>query len=125
MVKEYNGYKDLRVYQVSYALAMDIFRETKSFPVEEKYSMIDQIRRSSRSVPAQISEAWKKRVYQKAFVSKLTDCSSEAAEVQVWLDMSHDCGYLSKEKHQAFSEKCNEISRMLFAMIHNPEKFCH
>jgi len=80
---------------------------------------------SSRSVVASIAEAWKKRKYEKAFVSKLVDSASEAAEVDVWLDMCHDCGYLSTERHQYFSEKYDMVSRMLSTMIDRPERFCH
>jgi four helix bundle protein len=124
MDREYKGFKDLRVYQLSYNLAMEIFKDTRNFPVEEKYSLTDQIRRCSRSVAAQLAEAWKKRKYEKAFVSKLIDCSSEAAEAQVWLDMSLECGYLTKEKHKQFYEKYDEVNKMLYSMITHPEKFC-
>jgi four helix bundle protein len=120
----YRGYRDLKVYQLSYALAMDVFRETRSFPVEERYSLVDQLRRSSRSIVANIAEAWKKRRYEKMFVSKLTDCSGEAAEVEVWLDFSLDCGYLTKDKHEHFVARYDEVSRMLYSMIDQPEKFC-
>lgn len=102
---KYRGYKDLKVYQLAYALAMDIFQETKRFPPDERYSLTDQLRRSSRSITANLAEAWKKRKYEKAFVSKLVDCSGEAAEVEVWLDLSLDCGYLPKEKHEHFVSK--------------------
>lgn len=126
MAKEgsrYRGYKDLRVYQLAYQLAMEIFQETKSFPAEERYSLTDQLRRSSRSVPSNLAEAWKKRKYEKAFVSKLVDCSSEAAEVEVWLDFSHDCGYMKKDRYLHLAEKYDEIGRMLYSMINQPEKF--
>ncbi len=83
---KYNGYKDLKVFQLAYKLAMDIFEITKSFPKEEKYSLVDQVRRSSRSVPANIAEAWKKRLYPKMFVSKIIDAAGEAGETEVWLD---------------------------------------
>ena len=119
----YRGYKDLRVYQLAYALAMEVFHETKTFPPEEKYSLIDQIRRSSRSIPTNLAEAWKKRKYEKAFVSKLVDCSSEAAEVEVWLDFSRDCGYLRKDRYEYFAGKYDEIGRMLYSMINQPGKF--
>ncbi len=121
---QYKGYKDLIVYQLAYSLAMEVFRETKRFPVEERYSLVDQLRRSSRSIAANIAEAWKKRKYEKLFVSKLIDCSGEAAEVEVWLDLSLDCGYLPKEKHEHFVGRYDEVSRMLYSMINQPEKFC-
>jgi len=79
----YQGYRDLIVFQMAYELALTIHQVTKSFPVEEKYSLVDQIRRSSRSVPANLAEAWEKRRYKKAFISKLTDCSGEAGETEV------------------------------------------
>ena len=122
---KYRGYKDLKVYQLAYALAMDIFQETKRFPPDERYSLTDQLRRSSRSITANLAEAWKKRKYEKAFLSKLVDCSGEAAEVEVWLDLSLDCGYLPKEKHEHFVSKYDEVGRMLYSMINQPEKFCH
>ena len=89
-MSEYNGYRDLKVYQMAYDLALDIHKITNSFPKEEKYSITDQIRRSSRSVVANLAEAWKKRNYEKAFISKLTDCTGEAGETEVWLDFSKD-----------------------------------
>ena len=119
----YHGYKDLRVYQLSYTLAMEIFTETRGYPADERYSLVDQIRRSSRSIPANIAEAWKKRKYEKAFVSKLSDCSGEAAEVEVWLDFSLDCGYIQKNRHKHFADGYDEVNRMLYSMISQPEKF--
>ena len=91
--RKYNGYRDLKVFQLSYSLAMEIFEITKSFPKEEKYSIVDQIRRSSRSIPANIAEAWKKRNYPKMFVSKIIDAAGEAGETEVWLDVCKDAGY--------------------------------
>ncbi len=122
---QYRGFKDLKVYQLAYSLALEIFHITKQFPREELYSLTDQIRRSSRSVAASIAEAWKKRKYEKAFVSKLVDSSAEAAEVDVWLDMSRDCGYLSPERHHYFASKYDEVGRMLHSMIEHPDRFCH
>jgi four helix bundle protein len=86
----YHGYRDLKVYQLAYQLALEIHEITKSFPKEEKYSLTDQIRRSSRSIPTNLAEAWKKRRYEKAFISKLIDCAGEAGETEVWLDFSKD-----------------------------------
>ena len=96
----YRGYKDLKVYQLSYQLALEIQELTARFPREERYSLIDQIRRSSRSVPANLAEAWKKRRYEKAFISKIIDCAGEAGETEVWLDFSKDVGYLESAKHK-------------------------
>ncbi len=120
----YRGYKDLKVFQLSYKLAIDIFQITKGFPKEEKYSLTDQIRRSSRSVAANIAEAWKKRIYPKMFVSKIIDAAGEAGETEVWLDIARDAGYLSVEEHRELSEGYDEVNRMLFAMTERPEKFC-
>lgn len=121
----YRGFRDLMVYQLSYKLAMEIFEETKHFPKEEKYSLVDQIRRSSRSIPANISEAWKKRRYPKLFVSKLIDSYGEEGETEVWLGMSFDFGYIRKEKHQYYLTKYEEVSKMLNSMSNNPKKFCN
>jgi len=121
----YRGYRDLKVYQVSYSLAQEIFETTKSFPPEERYSLTDQIRRSSRSIPANIAEAWRKRKYEKAFVSKLVDCAAETAEVEVWLDMCKDCKYMNSERHEYLMMKFEEVGKMLHSMIDQPEKFCH
>ena len=121
----YRGYRDLRVYQLSYELAIRIFELTRAFPKEEKYSLVDQVRRSSRSVAVNISEAWYRRKYPKAFISKLVDVSGEAGETQVWLDFSLDHGYLVRDQHQYLSDKYSEVSKMLNSMINQPEKFCH
>ena len=120
----YRGYKDLKVFQLSYKLALEIFQATKSFPSEEKFSLTDQIRRSSRSITANIAEAWKKRIYPKMFVSKIVDAAGEAGETEVWLDISKDSGYLSIEKYEDLISAYDEVNRMLFGMIEKPEKFC-
>ena len=87
------GYRDLKVYELAYKLAMEIFNESKSFPKEERYSLTDQIRRSSRSVATNIAEGYRKRRYPNMFVSKMADADSEGTETQVWLDFAQDCGY--------------------------------
>ena len=122
---QYRGYRDLKVYQLSYSLALEIFEATKPFPSEERYSLTDQIRRSSRSVPANIAEAWRRRDYRNAFVNKLTDSSTEAAETEVWLDFCRDFHYMTAERQEYFSAKYEEIGKMLNSMIQQPEKFCH
>ena len=124
MNSQYNGYRDLKVYQKAYKLAMEIYEETKRFPLEEKFSLTDQIRRSSRSIPANLAEAWKKRIYPKLFVSKLIDCAGEAGETEVWLDFARDAKYLDIEKYNLLYSSYNEINRMLNSMINTPEKFC-
>ena len=125
MIAQYRGYRDLRVYQVAYALALEIHEVSKSFPHEERYSMTDQIRRASRSVVANIAEAWRRRKYEKSFISKLIDSSSEEAEVEVWLEMCKDCGYITVASHDEFLAKYEEVGKMLTSMISHPEKFCH
>jgi len=118
------GFRDLIVHQKSFALAMEIFEITKTFPKEERYSLTDQIRRSSRSIPANIAESWAKRIYPKVFVNKLADALGEENETEVWLDFSRDCDYITSEKHDDLIEKYDEVRRMLISMINTPEKFC-
>jgi len=122
---EYKGYKDLIVYQKSYSLAMEIFEITKSFPREERYSLTDQIRRSSRAVPANISSAWVKRKYPKSFISKLSDSEAEAAETQVWLDFSFKCSYIDKETYDKLFEYYDNIIGKLVNMSLQPEKWIY
>ena len=121
---EYKGFRDLKVYQLSYQLALEIFQISKDFPKEEKYSLTDQIRRSSRSIPSNIAEAWRKRKYRKHFVSKLVDSIAEESETEVWLDFSRDLNYIDNAKHDFFLSKYDEVARMLNSMIEHPEKFC-
>ncbi len=121
---KYRGYRDLKVYQLAYELALEIQNITKTFPKEEKYSLVDQIRRSSRSVPTNLAEAWKKRRYEKAFISKLIDCAGEAGETEVWLDFSKDFGYLEEKKYQELLSKYDEVDRMLYGMMDKSDKFC-
>jgi four helix bundle protein len=118
-----NSAKDLKVYQKAYALAMEIFRSSRDWPVEEKYSLTDQIRRSSRSVCANMREAWAKRRYEAHFISKLTDADGENAETDTWLDFARDCGYLSFEEHKRFAADCEQIGAMLGSMLNNPAPF--
>lgn len=118
-----HGHRDLKVFQLAYKLAMEIFSESKIFPKEERYSLTDQIRRSSRSVAANIAEGFRKRQYPNMFVSKLADSDAEATETQVWLDFASDCGYMSSERHQYFVRGYEEIGRMLSSMMCDPEKF--
>ncbi len=117
------GFRDLIVYQKAYELGMDIFYMTKDFPTEERYSLTDQIRRSSRSVSANIAEAWAKKLYVKHFVSKLSDSLGEEYETEVWLDYAKDCGYIEDEKHKVLIEKYDEVRKMLIKMIKEPERF--
>jgi len=112
-----------RVYQLANKLAMQIFNETKTFSNDERYSMTSQIRRSSRSVAANLAEGHRKRHYPNMFASKLADCDAEATETQVWLDFARDCGYSSQERHKEVAAGYDELGRMLSSMIANPEKF--
>jgi len=125
MVKEYKGYRDLKVYQLAFKLAVQIFNLTKTFPREEKYSLVDQIRRSSRSVSTNIAEAWYKRKYPKAFINKLIDSAGEAAETEVWIDFSFEFHYINEEQKNYYNQGYAEIGKMLNSMINQPEKFCH
>jgi len=125
MSGNYRGYRDLNVYSVAYQLALEIHEVSKRYPKEERYSLIDQIRRSSRSVPANLAEAWKKRRYEKAFVSKLIDCAGEAGETEVWLDFSRDFEYIEEAQHQYLMQRYDEVNRMLYGMIEKADKFCH
>ena len=117
------GHRDLKVFQLSYRLAMEIFNLSRNFPREEVYSLTDQIRRSSRSVAANLAEGFRKRRYPNMFINKLTDCDGEATETQVWLDFALDCGYLSKENHQKLIDGYAEVGRMLQGMMSNPNRF--
>ena len=117
------GHKDLKVFQMAYRLAMEIFHLTKNFPVEERYSLTDQIRRSSRSVAVNIGEGYRKRQYPKMFVNKLSDSDGEATETQIWLEFSKDCSYLSVENYERLTREYEEVGRMLGGMILHPEKF--
>jgi four helix bundle protein len=121
--RQAQGYKDLRVYQTAYTLAMEIFRLSRAFPQEERFSLTSQIRRSSRSVVANLAEGYRKRQYPNMFVSKLADSDAEATETAVWLDFARDSGYLSLENYQHLTEGYSEVGKMLNGMITHPEKF--
>lgn len=117
------SHKELIVYQLAFKVSMEIFVLTKNFPKEELFAMTSQIRGSSRSVCANIAEAFRKRRYEKAFVSKLSDSEGEAAETQVWLDYSLECGYLQKEKYQNLFDEYEKIIGMLVNMMNHPENW--
>ena len=116
-------FRDLIVYQKAYKLAMDIFERTKKFPPEEKYSLTDQIRRSSRSVCVNFVEAYRRKKYKAHFVSKLTDSSTENAETEVWLNFSKDCNYIEIGEFDDFKSRNDEVGKILWHMIENPDKF--
>ncbi len=114
---------DLDVYRRAFYAGMQIFELTKSFPKDELYSLTDQIRRSSRSVCANLAEAWRKRRYEKSFVAKLSDAEAEAAETQVWIEFSVKCGYLTPESARELYTEYNEIIAMIVAMIIHKDKW--
>ena len=117
------GFKDLIVYKKAFQLACDIFQMTLKFPKEEKYSLTDQIRRSSRSVCANLAEAYRKKVYPKYYFLKLTDCQGENSETLVWLDFSSQCQYIPEEVYKQLVELNNEVGKLLSYMFNNPDKF--
>ncbi len=118
------GFRDLIVYQESRQLQREILRFTKTFPQEEMFSLADQIRRSSRSIGANIMEAWAKRRYEKHFISKLTDSDGEQMETQHWIETALECGYVDQNTSSQLTDKCLEIGRMLGGMMDKAEMFC-
>jgi len=118
-----NSAKELEVYQTAYNLSMQIFEISKRFPVEERWALTGQIRRSSRSVCMNLREAWAKRRYEAHFVSKLTDCDGESNETDTSLDFARDCGYLSDSEHKDLAERNRAVGRILGSMIKNPRPF--
>jgi len=118
------NFKDLAVYKLSSEACMDIFKLTKQFPSEEKYSLTDQIRRSSRSVGAQVAEAWGKRRYEKHFISILTDADGEQLETQHWIETSYSCSYISKDTCENLLKRYVSIGKMLNSMIDKSDRFC-
>jgi four helix bundle protein len=119
-----NNYKNLEVYLLSRSLASNIYLLTKKFPKEEMFSLTDQIRRSSRSVGAQIAESWAKRRYEKHFISKLTDADAEILETQHWIEIAFDLQLISEEELAKVLNDCASINRMLNSMINKSSQFC-
>lgn len=119
-----NSFRDLEVYKYARELAKEIFVLTQKFPKEETFSLIDQVRRSSRSVGAQISEAWAKRRYEKHFISKLTDADGEQQETQHWLESAFDCSYIEKSILEDLLDRYKSIGKMLNSMINKSHLFC-
>jgi four helix bundle protein len=117
-------YKDLRVYSAAFEAAMALFQLSNGWPKDERYSLTDQARRSSRSVCANIAEAWRRRLYVASFVSKLSDANAEAGETQVWLDFALACGYLDEATHHKLYHSYGQVSGGLIKMIANPEGWC-
>src|SRR3989338_10927981 len=116
--------RELKVYRLGFDTAMEIFDVAKSYPLEEKYSLSDQIRRSSRSVCSNLAEAWRKRKYPAVFINKLTDSYQEAAETQTWLEFALKCGYITKESFLKLDEQYEHIFAMLVTMERKAETFC-
>ena len=117
------AFQDLLAFKKSFALSMRIFNISKNFPKEETYSLTDQIRRSSRSVSVNISEAYRKRPYPKHFISKLTDSDAENSETQTWLLFAKECNYIDESTFDEFNSETKEIGRLINYMINNPNKF--
>lgn len=117
-------FRDLIVHRKARALARDVFDFTLTLPKDEEFSLKDQMRRASRSIGAQIAEAWAKRRYEKHFISKLTDADAEQMETQHWMDIALDCRYLDKTHYTHFIEQLEEINRMLHGMINKADAFC-
>lgn len=118
-----NRHTELEVYQKAFASAMEIFRESRGFPQEERYSLTDQVRRSSRSVCANITEAWRKRRYPASFVAKLSDAEGEAAETQTWLQFAVECEYIDRAKAKLLYAEYDAILGMIVRMISNPDSW--
>jgi four helix bundle protein len=123
MPERIESHRDLVVYRRSFDAAMMLFQYSKKFPREEAYSLTDQVRRSSRSVSANLTEAWRKRRYEAAFVSKLSDAETEAAETQTWIEYAVACNYLDSNTASQLAAIYDEIIRMIVAMISAPEKW--
>jgi four helix bundle protein len=123
-LKHADSFRDLIVYQKSRELQREVFKLTKLFPKEETYSLTDQVRRSSRSVGANITEAWAKRRYEKHFISKLTDSDGEQMETQHWIETALECEYIDQKTSDKLVDRCMEIGRMLNGMMDKTEMFC-
>lgn len=124
MKQKINSVRDLEVYKLAFATAMEIYEISKSFPKEEVYSLTDQIRRSSRSVCSNLAEAWRKRKYLAVFINKLSDSESEAAETQTWLEFALACKYINQELFDKFDDQYEHIFAMLFNMEYKAKSFC-
>lgn len=118
--ESFKSHEDLAIYQMAFNTAMEIFTLSKQFPIEERYSLTDQIRRSSRSVCANLAEAWRKRRYEAAFIAKLSDCEAEAAETQTWIKFAVKCGYVEIESGRELYATYNKVLAGIVSMINNP-----
>ena len=122
--KDLKHFRDLEVYSIAFKAAMNIFETTKDFPIEERYSLVDQIRRSSRSVCSNLAEGWRKRKYKAVFVNKLTDSMQEASETQTWLEFAFACNYINQDVFRQLDSEYESIIKMLNSMEINADKFC-
>jgi four helix bundle protein len=123
--KKINSVRELDVYQLAFDAAMEIFLISKGFPIEEKYSLTDQVRRSSRSVCANLAEGWRKRRYKAVFINKLSDAAQEAAETQTWLEFALKCSYINQEQFERLYEHYEHIFAMLSTMERKADAFCN
>ena len=123
MANKIQNHRDLKVYQKAFDVAMQLFELSKAFPKEETYSLTDQMRRSSRSVCANLAEAWRKRRYEAHFISKLSDSESEAAETQVWIEFAVKCKYMKRADAVGLYKTCNEVIAIRVSMINHPENW--
>ncbi|HEY1166562.1 MAG TPA: four helix bundle protein [Chitinophaga sp.] len=117
------SHKDLIVYKKAFDVAMRIFQATKKFPAEERYSLTDQIRRSSRAVCANLAEAYRKREYSAHFTAKISDADMKSTETQTWLDFALSCNYMHKEEYEYCAQQITEVGRLLQHMKRFPEKY--
>ena len=113
------SYRDLKVYRLSYSLAMEVYWLTKGFPRDELYSLTDQLRRSSRSVSANVVEGWAKRHYENVFKRHLIDSIGSSDETKMWLDLAFDCKYISEEQHKSLMARYDEVGKMLYGLCEN------
>lgn len=123
MADKISNYKELTVYQDAFGAAMQIFQLTKTFPMEEKYSLVDQVRRSSRSVCVNLAEAWRKRRYRAAFIAKLSDAETEACETQVWIEFAKECGYLDANSCTELDDLYDKVMGKIVRMIIDVHKW--
>lgn len=123
-MKKVKSVRDLEVYRIAFDVAMEIYNLSKDFPKEEKYSLTDQIRRSSRSICTNLAEGWRKRRYKKVFINKLSDAAQEAAETQTWLEFTLKCSYIDKKIFEKLNERYEHIFAMLTTMERKADMFC-
>ena len=124
MSERISSFRELSVYKAAFELQQELFIVSKEFPMQERFALTDQLRRSSRSIGANIAEAWQKRRYSAHFISKLTDSDGEQAETQHWVATAAACHYITEARCEVLTQNCLQIGKMLGAMLAHPEKFC-